>query len=136
MQTKRRVPRLFSYGIICVAILIICQIYWYTPWRLNPLLFLIQPLLFLALPLLIAGFAFPLQRAQSGRSIVYAAILLLIGISSMPFLLELPIVYDTTSREASYRALDALEAWYIRVSIPFWFCCFMALWPLLRRRRR
>jgi hypothetical protein len=83
---------------------------------------------------LIAGFAFALQRAPSGRSIVYAGVLLAIGISSLPFLHEWPTLNSTSAREDSYQALDALEAWYIWVAIPFWFCCFMANWPLLRRR--
>ena len=136
MHTNRSVPRILGYAIIGIAFLIICQIYWYAPWKMNPLVFLIQPLLFLVLPLLIAGFAFALQRAPSGRAIAYAAVLLLIGISSMPLLLDWSVVYDPATRGANYQALDALQAWYIRVSIPFWFCCFMAFWPLLRRPRR
>jgi hypothetical protein len=135
MQTKRSVLRILSYGIIGITILIICQIYWYAPWVLDPLAFLIRPVLFFALPLLLAGFAFALQRAPSGRSIVYAGVLLLIGISSIPFLHEWPSLYTTAARRESYQALDALEAWYIRVSIPFWFCCFMAIWPFRRRRQ-
>jgi hypothetical protein len=133
MQAKRSVPRILSYGIIGIAILITYQIYWYAPWRLNPLAFLIRPVLFLALPLLLAGFAFMLQRGSSGRSIAYATLLLLIAISSIPFLLEWPSISTAIDRDESYQVLDALEAWYIWVSIPFWFCCFVALWPFLRR---
>src|SRR5262245_11644435 len=134
MQTKRTVPRFLSYGIIGVAMLIIYQLYWYAPWALNPLAFLIRPTVFLALPLLVAGFAFALQRAPSGRSIAYAGVLLAIGISSLPFLHEWPVLYTATAQEDSYQALEALEAWYIWVAIPLWFCCFMAIWPLFRRR--
>jgi hypothetical protein len=133
MQTKRSVPRLLSYGIIGMAVLIIGQIYWFTPWRVDPLAFLLRPVFFLALPLLLAGFAFALQRGHSGRSIVFAAILLLIGLSSMPLLLSLPSIYNEADRRQSYQVLNDLEAWYILVAIPFWFCCFMAFWPLFRR---
>jgi hypothetical protein len=136
MQTTRSVPRILSYGIILLAILIICQIYWYAPWTLDPLAFLIRPVFFLALPLLIAGFAFALQSGPSGRSIAFAGLLLLIGISSMPYLLSWPSLYTEAGRGAIYHALDALEAWYIWVAIPFWFCCVMAIWPLCHRHRR
>jgi hypothetical protein len=136
VQIKRGVPRIISYGIMGIAVLIICQLYWYAPWALDPLAFLIRPVLFLGLPLLIAGFAFGLQRAASGRSIVYAVVLLLISISSLPFLHEWPSLYTAAARRESYQALGALEAWYIRVSIPFWFCCFVAMWPFLRHRQR
>jgi hypothetical protein len=136
MQTKRSVPRLLSYGIIGIAILIIAQIYWHAPWFLDPLAFLMRPVLFLALPLLLAGFAFALQKTPSGRSIVFAGVLLLIGIGSLPFLHSWPSLYNQGAQRASYQALDSLEAWYIRVAIPFWFCCFMAIWPFLHRRPR
>jgi hypothetical protein len=135
MQIKQTVPRFLSYGIIGIALFIIYQLYWYAPWALNPLAFLIRPALFLAVPLLIAAFAFALQRAPSGRSIVYAGVLLVIGISSLPLLHEWPALYTATAREDSYQALGALEAWYIWVALPFWFCCFMAIWPFLRRRQ-
>src|SRR5262245_40622532 len=122
MQAKRSVPRILSYGIITIATLIIFQIYWYAPWRLDSLAFLIWPVLLLAMPLLIAGFAFALQRGPSGRSIVYAGLLLLISISGLPYLHQWPSLSTAAARGASYRALDALEVWYIWVVIPFWFC--------------
>jgi hypothetical protein len=133
MQTKRSVPRVLSYGIIGLAVLIIGQIYWFAPWFLNPVAFLIRPVVFFALPLLLAGFAYAFQRRPSGRSIVYAGVLLLIGIGSLPLLHDWPPIYNETSWSGSYQALDTLEVWYLWVSIPFWFCCFMAFWPLFRR---
>jgi hypothetical protein len=136
MHSKRSVPRILSYAIMIFALLIIAQLYWYAPWRLDPLAFLIRPVFFLAVPLLLAGFAFALQRTPSGRSIVFAAVLLLIALSGIPFLLSWPSLSTEGGRAASDRALAALEAWYIWVAIPFWFCCFMSIWPLVYRNRR
>src|SRR5262247_2516939 len=119
MQRTRSVPRVLSYGIIGIATLIIFQIFWYAPWRLDPPAFLMRPVLFLAVPLLMAGFAFALQRGPSGRSIIFAGLLLLIGISSLPYLHQWPTLSTSAARGASYRALDALEVWYIWAAIPF-----------------